>query len=62
MATPLIKDSYNILGNSYCEIMSCVDIKDACHSTRLNPDLRNFVESYLILGVNITDMRYYLWV
>ena len=37
IATPLIKDIYNILGNSCCQIMSCVDIKDAYHSIRLNP-------------------------
>ena len=36
MATPLIKDIYNILGNSCCQIMSCVDIKDAYLSIRLN--------------------------
>ena len=25
----------SILGNSQCEVVSCVDIKDTCHSIRL---------------------------
>ena len=29
---PLMKDVLSILGNSKCEVMSCVDIKDAYHS------------------------------
>ena len=32
---PLIKDVLSILGNSKCEVMSCVDIKDAYHSIPL---------------------------
>ena len=33
---PLLKDIYQILGNLRCEVLSCVDIKDAYHSIRLN--------------------------
>ena len=32
---PLISDVLSILGNSECEVVSCVDIKDAYHSIRL---------------------------
>ena len=35
-ATPLMSDIYNILRKSHCKVMSCVDIKDAFHSIRLN--------------------------
>ena len=32
---PLMSDVLSILGNSECEVVSCVDTKDAHHSTRL---------------------------
>ena len=32
---PLMSDDLSILGNSECEVVSCVDIKDAYHSIRL---------------------------
>ena len=32
---PLMSDVWSILGNSDCEVVSCVDIKDAYHSIRL---------------------------
>ena len=32
---PLMSDVLSILGNSKCEVVSCVDIKDAYHSIRL---------------------------
>ena len=33
---PLMSDVLSILGNSECEVVSCVDIKDAYHSIRLS--------------------------
>ena len=41
---PLMKDVLSILGNSKCEVMLCVDIKDAYHS---HPTHR---EEQIILG------------
>ena len=41
-ASPLLKDIFNILGNSQCEVMSCVDIKDAFHSIKLNEKSKEF--------------------
>ena len=40
--TPLLKDIFNILGHSHCEVMSCVDIKDAFHSIHLNEKSKKF--------------------
>ena len=40
--TPLIKDIYSILGNSHCQVMSCIDIKDVYHSIRLNQRSKEF--------------------
>ena len=41
-ASPLLKDIFNILGNSQCEVMSCVDIKDAFHSIKLSEKSKEF--------------------
>ena len=41
-ATPLTKDIYSILGNSRCQVMSCIDIKDVYHSIRLNQRSKEF--------------------
>ena len=41
-ASPLMRDICNILGKSGCEVMSCVDIKDAFHSIRLNERSKEF--------------------
>ena len=35
MATPLLRDIFSILGHLRCEVLSCVDIKDAFHSIKL---------------------------
>ena len=39
---PLMKDVLSILGNSKCEVMSCVDIKDAYHSIPLTEQSKEF--------------------
>ena len=39
---PLISDVLSILGNSECEVVSCVDIKDAYHSLRLTEKSKEY--------------------
>ena len=34
-ATPLLRDIFKLLGRSRCEVLSCVDLKDAFHSLSL---------------------------
>ena len=41
---PLMSDVLSILGNSECEIVSCVDIKDAYHSIRLTEKSKEYCE------------------
>ena len=36
LAYPLVKDTFTTLGNSKCEILSVLDLKDAFHSLRLS--------------------------
>ena len=39
---PLMSDVLSILGNSECEVVSCVDIKDVYHSIRLNEKSKEY--------------------
>ena len=39
---PLMSDFLSILGNSECEVVSCVDIKDAYHSIRLTEKSKEY--------------------
>ena len=39
---PLMKDVLSILGNSKCEVMSCVDIQDAYHSIPLTEKSKEY--------------------
>ena len=41
-STPLMSDVLSILGNSECEVVSCVDIKDAYHSIRLTEKSKEY--------------------
>ena len=35
LAYPLVRDTFSVLGNSKCEVLSVLDLKDAFHSLRL---------------------------
>ena len=39
---PLMSDVLSILGNSECEVVSCVDIKDAYHSIKLTEKSKGY--------------------
>ena len=41
-ATHLLKDNFIILGSSKCEVLSCVDLKDAFHSLSLRDKAKEF--------------------
>ena len=41
-ATPLLRDIFKMLGRSQCEVLSCVDIKDAYHSIRIDEKSKEF--------------------
>ena len=60
ISIPLMSDVLSILGNSECEVVSCVDIKDAYHSIKLRK-VKNIVVFYPTLVVLSTDMRFYPW-
>ena len=39
---PLIKDTFAMLGNSKCDILSVLDLKDAFHSLRLSENPKKY--------------------
>ena len=36
LAYPLVRDTFSVLGNSKCDVLSVLDLKDAFHSLRLS--------------------------
>ena len=42
LAYPLVKDTFNMLGNSKCEVLSVLDLKDAFHSLRLSENSKKY--------------------
>ena len=49
-ATPLLRDILKILGKSKCEVLSCVDLKDAFHSLSLTDKAKQFCGILLYFG------------
>ena len=42
LAYPLVRDTCSVLGNSKCEVLSVLDLKDAFYSLRLLEDLKRY--------------------
>ena len=42
LAYPLVRDTFLVLGNSKCEVLSVLDLKDAFHSQRLSEEAKKF--------------------
>ena len=60
-ATPLLRDIFKMLGRSKCDILSCVDVKDAFHSLGLTDKAKEFCVFYHILESHTIGMKYSLW-
>ena len=41
-STPLLRDIFIMLGRAQCEVLSCVDLKEAFHSMPLTPEAKEF--------------------
>ena len=50
-----------MLGRAQCEVLSCVDLKEAFHSVSLTPEAKEFCGILPYLGTLTLDMRYSLW-
>ena len=42
LAYPQVRDTFSVLGNSKCEVLSELDLKDAFHSLRLSEDSKRY--------------------
>ena len=42
LAYPLVRDTFSVLGNSKCEILSILNLKDAFHSLRLSENSKRY--------------------
>ena len=42
LAYPLVRDTFSVLGNLKCEVLSVLDLKDAFHSSRLSENSRKY--------------------
>ena len=42
LAYPLVRDTFAVLGNSKCEVLSVLDLKDALHSLQLSKDSKRY--------------------
>ena len=42
MAYPLVRDTFSVLGNSKCEVLSVSDLKDTFHSLQLSEDSKRY--------------------
>ena len=63
LAYPLVRDTFSVLGNSKCEVLSVLNLKDAFHLLRLSEEAKkNIAVYYHTLEVHHTYIRGYLWV
>ena len=53
LAYPLVKDIFTTLGNSKCETLSVLDLKDAFHSLRLSEKSKKYCGIFAILWQHI---------
>ena len=42
LAYPLIRETFSVLGNSKCKVLSVLDLKDVFHSIRLSEDSKTY--------------------
>ena len=42
LAYPLVRDTFSVLGNSKCEVLSVLDLKDAFHLLRLSENSKRY--------------------
>ena len=61
LAYPLVRDTFSVLGNSKCEVLSVLDLKDACHSLRLSETQDDIVAYSHILVAHLIYIRECLW-
>ena len=66
LAYPLVRDTCSVLGNSRCEVLSVLDLKDAIHSLRLSENSKKllwntpiFWQLILFVPENANGIKYF---
>ena len=66
LAYPLVRDTFSVLGNSKCEVLSVLDLKDAFDSLRLSRELKKilgntpiFWQLILFVSENANGVKYF---
>ena len=60
LACPLVRDTFSVLGNSKCEVLSVLDLKDAFHSLRLS-EIQKYIAEYLHTLAVLIYIKECLW-
>ena len=50
LAYPLVRDMFSVLGNSKCEVLSVLGLKDAFHSLRLSENSKRYCGIFPYFG------------
>ena len=50
LACPLVRDTFSVLGNLKCEVLSVLDLKDAFHSLRLSENSKKYCGIFPYFG------------
>ena len=61
LAYPLVRDTFLVLGNSKCEVLSVLDLKDMFHSLRLSEEAKKYCSILPYFGVLFTFIKECLW-
>ena len=63
LAYPLVRDTFSVLGNSKCEVLSVLDLKDAFHSLRLSKNSKEILwNTFHTLEAHPTCIKECQWV
>ena len=62
LAYPLVRDTFPVLGNSKCEVLSVLDLKDAFLSLRLSENSKKYLEYFHTLVAHPTYIKECQWV
>ena len=61
LAYPLLKETFLVLGSSWCEVLSVLDLKDAFHSLRLSENAKwyyGILPYFMFIPKNAYGIKY----
>ena len=62
LAYPLVRDTFSLLGDSKCEVLLVLDLKDAFHSLRLSEEAKKYCSILPYFGMHHAYIIGCLWV